>query len=342
MLAAVLLLPAIAYPASPSARGSEPDADEARQRIVTLIDDMPGAECLAAPATGQTLYVCDGNRREIAALDPFAPAKRWKAVDARTLAASGSNGLAQPRAIACIDSNTLAVVCEQEGEWSVRSFRLAAPGSTTESARLVQNLSLGRGPGRPADPAGSGRAIADILVSPSRDWLAVVGLPGPLPPIMRTRISGSNLGPFSENRCPRPDPSGQLLAATVSPFDDWLMFTAAVPSAMLSIHAESGAQRMLHLETGLVEIRDAATSRGSGLLWAVAARAEATAGPRDVGLWRIDAALVRGRQIARPLLIAPIDSPSSLVCLSDRAIAVTAGGANRRVLLVTTAPPDRE
>jgi len=335
-----VLLAAITCLTTVQARGDE----AGRQQIVTLVEDMPGAEWLAAPATGQTLYVVDGQRREVVALDPFAPARRWKAVDARTLAASGSEGEVRPGAIACIDSNTLAVLCEQDGAWSVRSFRLAAPASTTESASLLQTLPLGRGPAREAAPANSGRANPEILVSPSRDWLALVGLPAPLPPILRARISGSNLGSFTEQRCPRPDRTAPVLAATVSLLDEWLVFTAPLPSAsaMMSLYAEAGQQRLLHLDTGLADVRDAAISRGSGLLWAVGSRAQTPAGPRDVGLWRIDAALLRGRQIARPTLVAPLESPSSLACLSDRAIAVTAGGPKRRVVLVSRPPTDHE
>ena len=110
--------------------------------VVTIVDDMPAAGRLAAPATGQTLYIIDEARRAVAAVDPFDPTKRWIAIGSDVLDSAGLEEPTRPVAIGCIDSNTLALVCRMGAVWSVRIYnRLAAPGSTTPSAALLQTLS---------------------------------------------------------------------------------------------------------------------------------------------------------------------------------------------------------
>ena len=122
---------------------------------------------------------------------------------------------------------------------------------------------------------------------------------------------------------------------TASLADEWVLFipevTADTRRLFLSFHSSAGSQRLLHLDTGLADIRDAACCRGSGTLWGVGGGGAAD---RPSGLWRIDAALENGRQAARPVCVAKLDNPLALACLSDRAIAVTVGGPARRVVLV--------
>ena len=142
--------------------------------VVTIVDDMPAAGRLAAPATGQTLYIIDEARRAVAAVDPFDPTKRWIAIGSDVLDGAGLEEPTRPVAIGCIDSNTLALVCRMGAAWSVRIYnRLAAPGSTTPSATLLQTLPLGA--------STQDAPAVDLVVSPSRDWLTIIGLPPPLP-----------------------------------------------------------------------------------------------------------------------------------------------------------------
>lgn len=305
--------------------------------VTTIIDDVPGAGRLAAPVNGQTLYVLDRDRNSVVAVDPFEPAKRATVIDAAAFAAPAGGPAARPLAIGCIDSNTLAVVCRAGESWSVRTFnrlaspRAAADGTATQSASALQTLPLGASA---AGTPGDGAAV-DIVVSPSREWLTVIGLPAPLPPVVRAPIAGVRSEPFSERRCPRLPAGQRPTAATVSLADEWVLFvpetTGDSRRIFLSFHANTGSQRLLHLDSGLADIRDAACCRGSGTLWVVGGGGSAD---RPTGLWRLDAALEHGRQAARPVCVARLDNPLAVACLSDRAIAVTVGGPPRRVVLV--------
>ena len=298
------------------------------EQAVTIAADIPGAGRLAAPATGQTLYILDEPARTVTAVDPFAPEQRWRVIGPADLDA-GASAPVRPAAIACIDSNTLAVVCKAGASWSLLAFRLGPRGDAAAPPTLLQSLALGEGP----DDA----ATVDVFVSDTRDWLAVVGLPPPLPAALRAPIAGARLGSFSTRMCPAPAEGERWQAASASPIDEWVLFSrpvAAAPSrTMLTFFDNAGRERLLELDLGLTAIRDAAFCRGTGTLWVVADAAETG----STGLWRIDAALDRGRQVARPVAIAALSSPLSVTCLSERAIAISGGGAERRVLLVNPA-----
>lgn len=298
---------------------------------VTTIPGFADASRLAAPATGQTLFVLEPTARRIGAVDPFAPDKRWTAIDAAAFDADGP--AVTPVAIACVDSSTLAVVCHAGAEWSLRSYRLSPAGGAA-APRLLQTLALGTA-------AGDATAI-DVFVSDTRDWLAVVGLPEPLPPVVRAPIAGARLGSFAARLCPPRAASGGLAAATASPADEWVTFTRRAgeraAAARLAFHTNSGRHTLLDLEVDLADVRDAAFCRGTGTLWAAAGAGR----DAPAGLWRIDAVLVDGRQAAAAVAIAPLESPLSVVCLSERAIAICGGGTSRRVLVVNpTEAPER-
>lgn len=305
--------------------------------VTTIIDDVPGAGRLAAPVNGQTLYVLDSDRNSVVAVDPFGPAKRATVIDAAAFAAAAGAASARPVAIGCIDSNTLAVVCRAGESWSVCTFnrlpspRAASSDTATPSAAALQKLPLGASGAAPPGDDGT----VDIVVSPSREWLTVIGLPLPLPAAVRAPIAGARSEPFSERRCPRLPAGQRPVAATVSLADEWVLFvpetTGDSRRICLSFHANNGSQRLLHLDIGLADVRDAACCRGSGTLWVVGGGGAAD---RPTGLWRIDAAIEHGRQVARPVCIAQFDNPLAVACLSDRAIAVTVGGPARRVVLV--------
>ena len=298
------------------------------EQAVTIVADIPGAGRLAAPATGQTLYILDEPARTVTAVDPFAPTKRWRVVGPADLDTDGSAPV-RPAAIACIDSNTLAVVCKAGAAWSLRAFRPGPRGAAAAPPTLLQSLTLGEGPDEPA--------LVDVFVSDTRDWLAVVGLPAPLPAALRAPIAGARLGSFSTRMCPTPADGERWLAAAASPVDEWVLFSrpaAAGPGrTMLTFLDNAGRERLLELELGLTGIHDAAFCRGTGTLWVVADGADTG----STGLWRIDAALERGRQVASPVAIAALPNPLAVACLSERAIAISGGGAERRVVLVNPA-----
>jgi hypothetical protein len=302
------------------------------ETAVTILGDLPRAGRLAAPATGQTLYVLDDEAREVVAVDPFAATKRWRAIGPADLD-SGSPEPVRPAAIACVDSNTLAIVCRAGPAWTLRAFRLAPPGADGGAPTLLQSLPLGNA--TDAAPA------VDVFVSDTRDWLAVIGLPAPLPPIMRAPIAGARLGNFADRLCPPLEAPARLAAATASPFDEWVVIShrdePAPGRTAVEFHANTGKPRLLDLGLELTRVRDAAYCRSTGTLWVVSDGTNPSGD--NAGLWRIDAALTAGRQVAVAVLVARLATPLSVVCLSERAIAISGGGADRRVLLVNPAEP---
>jgi hypothetical protein len=56
-------------------------------------------------------------------------------------------------------------------------------------------------------------------------------------------------------------------------------------------------------------------------------------------LWRLDAALLEGRQVIRPTLVAPLDSPHDLVACSPRVIVVAYGEPVGRAAVIDPAAP---
>jgi hypothetical protein len=301
-------------------------------RRTDLVRDLPAAGDLSAPANGQTLYVLDESTGGVVAVDPFEPTKRWTAVSAAT---AGSVA-----AIGSIDTGTVALVCRGPRGWSLRCHRVQ-PGVAADAAEPVQAVACGGGAAddeatRPA--AASGRPA--IAVSPSRDWLVVAGLPAPAAQVLRAPIAGTRVGTISTRACPQL-PAGSLPSAVaVSTADEFVLFgrdpdAGDTAGVFVSFHHPPHPRRLLHLDTGLPVVHDAAFCRADGTLWVVGGAAGSTATPE--GLWRIDAVLRDGRQDVRAVCVTPLDGAVAIACLSDRAIAVTHGRPSRIVSLIDPA-----
>ncbi|MFM7292312.1 MAG: hypothetical protein ACKO6B_13935, partial [Planctomycetia bacterium] len=177
-------------------------AAPADARRADLITDMPAAGDLAAPANGQMLYVLDEARGEVVAVDPFEPTKRRRAVTPRD-----GGGLV---AIGCIDTSMLAVLCRTGDGWSLETHRIQ-PDTAADHDKPAQTVTIGKAAGdagtaSPAVETSARRPSWDgmpsLAVSPSRDWLGVVGLPSPLPAVLRAPIAGSRIGGLSARSCP--------------------------------------------------------------------------------------------------------------------------------------------
>lgn len=283
------------------------------QRI-ELSSDIPGASDMAAPANGQTLYVLDEPRGEVAALDPFEPSKRRLAVSA--------DAASQPVAIACIDTGMLATLCREKDGWSLVTHRVR-PDAVADGAAPAQRTPLDapRGPAAAAGGPSGGRP--SLVVSPSRDWLAICGLPAPLPPVLRAPIAGSRVGSVSSKGCPGPS-VGRPEAAAISVGEDLVLLLPEEPGRVsLSYFLPPLPRPLLHLDSGLGPVVDAGFCRADGTLWVVGSGV--ADGGEAEGLWRIDAVLREGRQAARAVLVARLEAPRSLVALSERAIIVAHG-----------------
>ena len=121
-------------------------ADE-RQRI-DLVQDIPGAGDLAAPANGQTLYILDEARGAVVAIDPQEPSKRWTAVAAR----DDAGGTTGPVAIGCVDTSMLALLCHARDGWSLQTHRVQ-PGATADPGKPAQTVMIGKSPADAGGPA---------------------------------------------------------------------------------------------------------------------------------------------------------------------------------------------
>ncbi len=281
--------------------------------------DLDGPLRLAASPTGQVLYLLRLREGDVLAVDLADPGKRWTAVPATA-------GV-RPVAVGVIDSSTLALVVRQDGAWSIRSHRLAAPGMQSEVAP-AQIVSLGVSSAEAFD--------VHLVVSPARDWLAVVGLPEPLPAILRTTITGARLGAASERRCPKP--GGRPVAATIGSSGEWGLFlpdanAQATTGSAFSWYSPTGAQRLQNLDLAGISVRDAAFCRETSLMW-VTVDEEGARGKVIAGLWRIDAAFIDGRQVARGIAVADLPSPTAVVCLPKGDVAVAHGDDVSRVVRI--------
>jgi len=296
---------------------------------VDLIRDVPTAGDLAAPANGQTLYVLEESTGNVLGIDPFEPTKRWPAVTW-----PGKDGGVQPAAIGSIDTGTLVLLCRGAAGWSLQSHRVQ-PGVAADAGAPAQTVRVAAAATDASAEAG-GRAAARpaVAVSPSRDWLAVCGLGGPAPALLRAPIAGSRIGAVSTRACPQLPESVRPAAFTISAADEFVIFApdpAAKPGAGLfaSFCLPAHPLRLLHVDTSLPRIHDAAFCRADGTLWVVGGEPGSTTSPE--GLWRIDAALRHGRQEARAVCVARLEAATSLACLSERAIVVTHGRPSRIV-----------
>jgi len=311
-------------------------ATEGPAARVDLIRDVPTAGDLAAPATGQTLYVLEESSGRVVAVDPFEPTKRWIAVEA-----PAAGGPVTPRAIGSIDTGILAILCGDAGGWSIRAHRVQ-PGVTTPAADVVQSVPLpavATAPGDAPPPAiGPDDGRPAIAVSPSREWLTVAGIAPPAAPVLRAPIAGARIGTISTRSCPQLAAGVRPVAITVSIDDEFVLFVQGQPAGggdFVSFFRPPHPRRLLHVDAGVRRIHDAAFCRADGTLWVVGGEPGSATTPE--GLWRIDAVLRRGRQEAQATCVARLDGAISLACLSKGSIVVTHGRTSRIVSRIDTA-----
>ncbi|MFM8707593.1 MAG: hypothetical protein ACKOHK_05780, partial [Planctomycetia bacterium] len=256
---------------------------------------MPAAGDLAAPANGQMLYVLDEARGEVVAVDPFEPTKRRRAVTPRD-----GGGLV---AIGCIDTSMLAVLCRTGDGWSLETHRIQ-PDTAADHDKPAQTVTIGKAAGETSARRPSWDGMPSLAVSPSRDWLGVVGLPAPLPAVLRAPIAGSRIGGLSARSCPGLPAGLRPAVATISPAEEFVLFAADAidpenAAVFASFYLPPDPRRLLHLDTSLPRIRDAAYCRTDGTLWVVGGAAVGgVANPGQRGVEVEQAARIR-RQIER-------------------------------------------
>jgi len=283
--------------------------------ILQLPAHLPAAGRLALSANGQTAACIDSGRRAVVALDPI------RGTVLRDLVAPAQAAVPEPVAVGFLPGDVVALVCRAGDAWSLRTFR-TAPDGAADQTKPLQVLDLGAAPG-PAAPV-------SLAVSHARGWLAVVGLPEPLPPVLRAAVAGVRLGPFRDRVCPEFRAGWRPVAATVGPADELVLALRAAGNEDEVAFYDSSGQELLRLPSGLREIGGITFGRGDGMLWATGGTA---AGPA-AGLWRLDATVRVGRQAIQPVLVAAAASPRDVVAASERAVLVVAGEPERRILRI--------
>ncbi len=286
--------------------------------VTTLVTDMPAAGDLAVSANGQTVYGIDEERRAVVSFDPFEPGRR------RDVVAPAAEGLPVPVAVGCLPGDLLAVVCRQGDEWTVRTHRIR-PGVAADPAESLQRLTIGR--------AGGSAPAVGVAVSRSRDWLAVVGIPPPVAPVLRAVFAGAGVRPVSDAGWPVVAAGSRPLAIAVSPADEMVLLDAtdAAAPAAVSFHGPTGRE-LLRLDTGLRHVRGVAFGRDGAALWVIAGSPDS--GDQPEGLWRLDAVLRDGRQAIRPTCVARLVAPRSIVAVSERSVVVGHGDPRRTIVRV--------
>lgn len=288
------------------------------------LEPVPGAMRLASTTSGQTVFCLDGPRRAIVAIDPFAPGR------VRDVVAPPGPAAPRPVAIAVIDSGVIAAVCRAGDTWDLRTWRLRPDGPAAADAPL-QVVPLGTA-------AGGVEHEVDLAVGGGRRWIAVSGLPSPLPPVLRAALARVQVGPLTSRSCPPVEAGVRPVAVAAGPRDELVLFERGTDGGIVVSYHDSDGRRVLRLATGLARLRDAAFAPGGGALWVVAADEGGAA-----GLWRLEATLRAGRQAIRAALVTPLEEPVAVTAPTDRAVVVcrAAGpGSAERPLDLLDLPAD--
>ena len=292
-------------------------ADDAPVTVLAATDSA--AIDLACPANGQVIYGLDGRAGAVFAVDPQPPVKP------RIVVGPPPADGPRPLAIACIDANTLAALCRAGDAWSIRTWRIQ-PDATAEFTAPLQEIAVGDA----AEPAGP----PHLLVAPFRDWIMASGLPAPLPPLVRGAVAGARVGRIVGRGCPTPPQDGRVVAVAANRRDETILLVARQGRpARLAFHGLTG-QLLLELDCDVPAPRDAACA-ADGTLWVIGGDRSAE---RPEGLWRIDAALDRGRQVARPVCIARLAAPRAVACVGAGGVAVAHGGSGETLVRIDVAP----
>jgi len=291
--------------------------------------ETPLGPRVAATANGQTIAAIDDSRRAIVAFDASRPDAR------RDLVGPAAADAATFVAVGYLTGDVVAAVCRAGDDWSLCTYR-TAPEGPVDAGSPLQRIPLGT--------ASGDSARVDLAVSHARGWLAVTGLPVPLPPVLRAAVAGVRVGPLTDRGCPGFAADVIPVAATVSPADELVLVLRVIPADSVALEGgdviaffDLGGRELLRLPAGLQGIGGLDFGRGDTALWAAASDPAGRS-----GLWRLDAAFVAGRQVIRPELVAPLESPRDLVSSSPRAIVVVHGGSpNQLSVIDPTVPADR-
>lgn len=288
-------------------------------QAAVLLDGLPAVGAVAVTADGRLVCRIDERRGAIVGFDPLDPATRRDAVG------PVPPGGAVPVEIAFVDESVIAAVCRSGDDWSLRTWRLAA-GETVDAGSPLQELPLGRA-------AGSAEGVR-MAASRLGDWLAIAGLPPPLPQLERRAVAGVRVGPATPRSCPRIASDTRVVAVAAGPADELVLFErpASGGADVVSFHGPSGGC-LLRLDTGLHTIRDAVCGIGNGL-WVTAG--DSASPEEQEGLWRLDARLDASRQAIRPVLVVGVPKVGAIAA-AGRMLVVGHGRDGSRLVQIDQA-----
>lgn len=307
--------------ATTAAAGGDPMRSAVPAQVRPLVEAIPAAGGLAAIASGQTVFIIDESTGGVIGCDPFAPETRWPALPAPAKPADG------PAAIGCLDSTAVVTIARGAEGWELRSYRLQPPGADVGGLQPVSSQPLGK-------PVNTDHPL--LAVGMSREWLVATGFDSPPRRMHLFGIRGGKTGAIGKRDVP-----DQRHAVAMAPLPDngLAVFDTDGPAgdatARLAVYEGVQPRRLLALETGLPAVRAATASRSTGDLWVLAGTPGSSATPE--GLWRIEARLEEGRQVAQAVCFATLEAPRSLVWISDRLLLVVHGNGKR--VLSRVEPP---
>jgi hypothetical protein len=148
------------------------------------------------------------------------------------------------------------LLCRANQVWTLQTHRLQ-PDTPADPGKPAQTVTVGGAPrGGPKPGTNAVPAAADtqacLIVSPSRDWLGVCGLPAPQPAVLRGPIAGARIGAVSARACPVLAPGQRLSAATISMAEEFVLFTAD-PAGRVLVADTRGGQLLVFGADPLIE-----------------------------------------------------------------------------------------
>ncbi len=298
-----------------------------------VLGSLSGGTRLAASANAQAVRCLLAAQGAVASFDPSQPADR------RIVVGPGIQGTCL--AIGSLPGDVVAAVVRQGDAWWLRTYRIE-PGATADPATPLQDVSLGS--------AAADSGSVEIVVGTARGWLAITGLPAPLPPILRAAVAGVRIGPLSDRSCPSLPAGWRPVAATVSPRDELVLAVEPLPpgdestdravnpglgrSAEIGFYELSGRE-LARFEAGVTRLRAITFDRGGA---ALCVAGQGLADGRS-GVWRLEATMHEGRQVVRPVLVAPHPAVCDLVAAADRGLIMLAADEAGTLLAIDPLPP---
>lgn len=282
--------------------------------VVPLEIEAGGLSRLAASPNGQTVYAVDETTWSIMAIDPFASGR------CRGVVGTPPEGRPRPVALVALPGDLVAVLCRDDDEWSLRTYR-TRPREAVDAGQPLQDVTLGRG---------NGPETAAMAVSRTRDWFAVAGLPPPLPSVVRAAFAGSGVRRLPDEPSAG-GPGVRPFAVAVGPADELVTLESSERQAPARlVFTGHGGRELLRLDIGLADVRGVAFARDGSALWVIAGEVGGAA-PQPAGLWRLDAALREGRQAVRTTCVVRLDDPHAVAAVSDRSLVVVHGSRSRTI-----------